>query len=41
MEYITQSIWYITLPITVWVALKFVQYNLKHFDTLTIDKKDK
>ena len=34
MEYLSEIIWYISLPITVWVALKFVQHNLKHFNKL-------
>ena len=34
MEYLAESIWYMSLPITVWIALKFVQHNLKHFNKL-------
>ena len=34
MAYLAESIWYMSLPITVWIALKFVQHNLKHFNKL-------
>ena len=34
MEYLAESIWYLSLPLTVWLAVKFVQYNLKHFNKL-------
>jgi len=34
MEYLGEIIWYVSLPITVWIALKFVQHNLKHFNKL-------
>jgi len=45
MEYLGEIIWYISLPITVWIALKFVQHNLKHFNKLerleNYEKNDK
>jgi len=34
MEYLAESIWYLSLPLTVWFAVKFVQHNLKHFNKL-------
>ncbi len=34
MEYLGEIIWYIALPITVWLSLKFVQHNLMHFKKL-------
>ena len=34
MAYLAESIWYMSLPITVCIALKFVQHNLKHFNKL-------
>jgi len=34
MEYLAKSIWYMSLPITVWISVKFVQHNLKHFNKL-------
>lgn len=34
MEYLGEIIWYIALPITVWLSLKFVQHNLTHFKKL-------
>ncbi len=34
MEYLSEMIWYISLPITVWVALKFVMHNIKYFEKL-------
>ena len=44
MEYLGEIIWYISLPITVWISLKFVQHNLKHFNKLErleeYEKKD-
>jgi len=41
MEYLTEIIWYISLPITVWIALKFVQHNLKHFNKRIINEINK
>jgi len=32
MEYIGEIIWYFSLPITVWVAYRFVLFNIKKFD---------
>jgi hypothetical protein len=34
MEYLGEILWYISLPITVWISVKFVQHNLKHFNKL-------
>lgn len=34
MEYLGEIIWYISLPIMVWISVKFVQHNLKHFNKL-------
>jgi len=34
MEYLAESIWYLSLPLTVWLAVIFVQHNLKHFNKL-------
>jgi len=34
MEYLAEGIWYLSLPLTVWLATKFVQHNLKHFNKL-------
>jgi len=34
MEYLSESIWYLSLPLTVWLAVKFVQHNLNHFNKL-------
>ena len=34
MEYLGEIIWYISLPITVWLSLKFVRHNLNHFKKL-------
>ena len=34
MEYLGEILWYVALPITVFIALKFVQHNLKHFHKL-------
>jgi len=34
MEYLAESIWYLSLPLTVWLAVKFVQHNIKHFNKL-------
>ena len=34
MEYLGEIIWYISLPIAVWLSLKFVQHNLNHFKKL-------
>ena len=34
MEYLGEIIWYVSLPITVWLSFKFVQHNLKHFKKL-------
>jgi len=34
MEYLSETIWYLSLPFTVWVATKFVQHNLLHFNKL-------
>jgi len=34
MEYLAEILWYISLPLTVLFATKFVQHNLKHFNKL-------
>jgi hypothetical protein len=34
MEYLGEMIWYLSLPLTVWLSLKFVEYNLKKFNEL-------
>ena len=32
MEYLEEIVWYLSLPITIWISLKFVQYNINNFD---------
>ena len=32
MEYLDEIIWYLSLPIMVWVAYRFVLINLNQFD---------
>jgi len=34
MEYLGEIIWYLSLPVTVFLATKFVQHNLIHFNKL-------
>jgi hypothetical protein len=34
MEYLGEIIWYISLPVMIWVAVKFVNWNLKAFDEI-------
>jgi hypothetical protein len=34
MQYLGEILWYISLPITVWISVKFVQHNLQHFNKL-------
>lgn len=34
MEYFGEILWYISLPVTVWISVKFVQHNLQHFNKL-------
>jgi len=45
MEHLEGIIWYISLPITVWLGLKFTQHNLNHFKKLekleAYEKNDK
>jgi len=32
MHYLQEIVWYISLPITVYVSYRFVLFNLKQFD---------
>ena len=34
MEYLGEIIWYVSLPIMVWIAVGFVRWNLKAFDDI-------
>ncbi len=34
MEYLGEIVWYLSLPIMVWVAVGFVRWNLKAFDDI-------
>jgi len=34
MEYLKEVIWYLTLPMTVWLAYRFVLINLKEFEKI-------
>jgi hypothetical protein len=34
MEYLGEIIWYLSLPITIFLTVKFVQNNLQHFNKL-------
>jgi uncharacterized membrane protein len=34
MEYISELIWYGSWPVVVFIALKFVQLNIKHLDNM-------
>jgi len=34
MEYLGEIIWYLSLPITIYLAVKFTQHNIKHFNKL-------
>jgi len=34
MEYLGEILWYISLPVMVWVATRFVAWNLRAFDEL-------
>ena len=34
MEYLGEILWYASLPMTVWISVKFVQHNLQHFNKL-------
>jgi len=34
MEYLGEIVWYGTWPVTIFVALKFVQLNLKHLENM-------
>jgi len=38
MEYLGEIIWYISLPVMIWVAVKFVNWNLKAFDEINTSK---
>ena len=31
MEYLTETIWYASWPIIIYLSVKFVQLNLKHY----------
>jgi len=34
MEYLSEIIWYASWPITIFVALKFVQLNVTHLENI-------
>lgn len=34
MEYFGELIWYLSWPVVVFVALKFVQLNIKHLENM-------
>ena len=34
MEYLGEIIWYLSLPITIYLAVKFTQLNIKHFNKI-------
>jgi len=45
MAYVDEIIWYMSLPIIVWLSVKFVKHNLNHFNKLerleTYEKNEK
>jgi hypothetical protein len=34
MEYLAELVWYTSWPVVVFIALKFVQLNVKHFENM-------
>jgi len=34
MEYLTEMIWFTIWPILIYLSVKFVQHNIKHFNKL-------
>jgi hypothetical protein len=34
MEYLSELVWYASWPIVVFIALKFVQLNVKHLENM-------
>ncbi len=34
MEYLSEFIWYTSWPVVVFIALKFVQLNVQHFENM-------
>jgi len=34
MEYLGEIIWYLSLPVTIYLAVKFTQHNIKQFNKL-------
>jgi hypothetical protein len=39
MEYLTEVIWYLSLPVVVFVALKFVFFSLKTFEKNALENE--
>jgi len=34
MEYLSELVWYASWPVVVFIALKFVQLNVKHLENM-------